>query len=523
MTALSGSFFVLPNFIDPFADAKLFLTFFENPVVVSIAIMIWCVYFFLIYWARKADRNDIEKVGVNIAMDNSQEDKYTYLVCIITGWWNDAGTTADVSMVITGALRQSSKHALNDDSNDRKHFQSGSEDWFVITTPNTLGDLQSVTVWHDNGGNSPAWASENFDCVPPMLNLTRIIVEDLQTKESWTFLFGDWLAVDRGVCTTTVNLPVCTQEELKSIHKQDFMLKSSQDLRNGHLWLSIFSKPPHSTFTRVQRLTCALSLLLTTMLTNIMFHGIPTDDPDDQKTVGHITLSLADIVIGIESAIIMFPINIIIVQLFMKTRAKPLMKYKIKLPWWFIYIAWTVAMTTSLVSTYFVMLYGLKFGYQKSVDFILSFFTSFFQSAFVTQPIKVIIIAVLFTLILKKPVELESRKTSVVQGEVSDESERREDDNDDGQEKNHFIPLPLTKKLIEKAKEKLRIEGLVQETLVNISLYFVFVCVILFMVHGHRNIKESYLCTKAIEDIFVHPSHSEDTWVYPTDTLAIEK
>lgn len=62
LTALSGSFFVLPNFIDPFADAKLFLTFFENPVVVSIAIIIWCVYFFLIYWARKADRNDIEKV-----------------------------------------------------------------------------------------------------------------------------------------------------------------------------------------------------------------------------------------------------------------------------------------------------------------------------------------------------------------------------------------------------------------------------------------------------------------------------
>lgn len=98
-------------------------------------------------------------------MDNSLEDNYTYLVCIITGWWNDAGTTAGVSMVMTGTLRQSSKHALNENAIDRRHFQSGSEDWFVITAPNTLGDLLSVTVWHDNGGNSPAWYAVYITCI----------------------------------------------------------------------------------------------------------------------------------------------------------------------------------------------------------------------------------------------------------------------------------------------------------------------------------------------------------------------
>ena len=40
-----------------------------------------------------------------------------------------------------------------------------------------------------------------------------------------------------------------------------------------------------STFTRVQRLTCALCLLLTTMLANLMFYGIPTADPNGQVSV----------------------------------------------------------------------------------------------------------------------------------------------------------------------------------------------------------------------------------------------
>ena len=54
------------------------------------------------------------------------------------------------------------------------------------------------------------------------------------------------------------------------------------------------------------------------------------------------------------------------------------------------------------------MLYGLKYGYAKSVDWMVSFFTAFFQSTFVTQPLKVIVVATLFTMILKKPVEFEN-------------------------------------------------------------------------------------------------------------------
>lgn len=78
-----------------------------------------------------------------------------------------------------------------------------------------------------------------------------------------------------------------------------------------------------SPFTRVQRLSCALSLILTTMLASLMFQGIPTDDPADQVGSDAITFSMTDIIIGIESGLIMFPVNFIIMQLFTRLAPKP--------------------------------------------------------------------------------------------------------------------------------------------------------------------------------------------------------
>ena len=155
--------------------------------------------------------------------------------------------------------------------------------------------------------------------------LNHVLVKDLQLRKSWHFIYNNWLAVDRGtLLRTSTTLEAVTEEEIKFKQKHNFMVKTTNDFRDGHLWLSIFSKPAKSTFTRVQRLTCALSLLLTTMLTNIMFYGVPTDDPGDQVgTAGGIVISLSAIVIGIESSLIMFPINLLILQLFMKVKPKP--------------------------------------------------------------------------------------------------------------------------------------------------------------------------------------------------------
>jgi len=45
---------------------------------------------------------------------------------------------------------------------------------------------------------------------------------------------------------------------------------------------AVFSRPTKSSFTRVQRLSCALALTLTTMLTSAMFFGKESEDSGQQ-------------------------------------------------------------------------------------------------------------------------------------------------------------------------------------------------------------------------------------------------
>lgn len=63
-------------------------------------------------------------------------------------------------------------------------------------------------------------------------------------------------------------------------------MKASNDFSDGHLWYSVISRPPSSTFTRVQRVSCCFSLLLCTMLTSIMFYGIPSDPSEQTMDLG---------------------------------------------------------------------------------------------------------------------------------------------------------------------------------------------------------------------------------------------
>ena len=116
-------------------------------------------------------------------------------------------------------------------------------------------------------------------------------------------------------------IPALTPDEANQNAVFQLGVRSSKDMKANHLWVSIVSCPPESTFTRVQRLSVALCLLLMTMLTSLMFHGIPTDDPDDQVKHAGISVSLSDIMIGIQSGLIMFPVNFLIMQLF--TRLEP--------------------------------------------------------------------------------------------------------------------------------------------------------------------------------------------------------
>jgi len=45
----------------------------------------------------------------------------------------------------------------------------------------------------------------------------------------------------------------------------------TKKITNDHLWVSVISRPTRSSFTRCQRISCCVSLLFMTMITNCMF------------------------------------------------------------------------------------------------------------------------------------------------------------------------------------------------------------------------------------------------------------
>ena len=72
-----------------------------------------------------------------------------------------------------------------------------------------------------------------------------------------------------------------------SVHSHLFFMKTSTGFQDGHIWYSIFSSSAWSNFTRVQRVSCCFSLLLCTMLTSIMFWGVPKEPAEQKMDLGN--------------------------------------------------------------------------------------------------------------------------------------------------------------------------------------------------------------------------------------------
>lgn len=120
------------------------------------------------------------QVGVCPLRDNDPSDPYRYEITLWTGMRRNAGTKSKVSMIVYGDEHDSEPRSL--EYPDRSPFQRGSQDTFLLTTPFSMGTIQYIRIWHDNGGGS--WF------------LSRIMVIDLQTDERYYFICNRWLAVD---------------------------------------------------------------------------------------------------------------------------------------------------------------------------------------------------------------------------------------------------------------------------------------------------------------------------------------
>jgi len=71
-----------------------------------------------------------------------------------------------------------------------------------------------------------------------------------------------------------------------------FSAKGKKGLTDDHLWFSVYGRPVHSPFTRLQRLSCCLCILFTAMLANAMFYDkIDKSNTSSSIQIGSFTLS----------------------------------------------------------------------------------------------------------------------------------------------------------------------------------------------------------------------------------------
>ncbi|XP_034372510.1 polycystin family receptor for egg jelly isoform X1 [Arvicanthis niloticus] len=464
---------VVPNPVD--LRLKVIRNVTQNPVTLLVVLFIMIIYAILAFWALHRDVIDqYLRDNVVILTDNDPFDTICYLVTIFTGSRLGSGTRANVFIQLMGTESTSDVHCLSHPY--IKTLYRGSINTFLLTTKNDLGDIYSIRVWHDNSGKAPSWY------------LSRIKVENLFNRRIWLFVCRRWLSVD-----TTLDATFSVTNPDDSLKRTDFfMIDLSDKLGKNHMWFSVFTDIVPKPYNRLQRLSCCLAMLLSSLVCNIMFFNLNVKEQTESRQ-GHIIRSM---VIGIESVLITIPVQLLITFFFTYSQKKPKVnpdkvapqkhplmseeglswkerlnkwheyemkalpskaakstsaakktkpfktsqkhkkadnkapdpqmsnknfsnnnledsedvfrkasstqlhttehvqkKTQIILPRWCVYIAWFLVFATSGISSFFIVFYGLTYGYEKSVEWLFASFCSFCQSVFLVQPCKILLMS----------------------------------------------------------------------------------------------------------------------------------
>ncbi|XP_063964557.1 polycystin-1-like protein 1 [Lytechinus pictus] len=284
-----------------FVDMQLFVGPNKNPVTYMFVAGLIGVYALLFIYCYYADRHDEKKQGLIYLKDNQPGDRQYYDITVETGFRTAAGTTARISIVLHGDEGHSETKELICD--DKPIFERNSRDRFIISVPESLGNIQRLQLWHNNAGLSPSWY------------LSRVSVRDLLTGQKWFFICERWFAVEED--DGKIERELLVVEDGVGFTKA-FFAKGSQYFADYYLWSSVFTRPPYSIFTRVQRLTCCLCISMGFMCVNTLWYQ-KLDKKDSE--LGVIDVSGEAVLVGIVTALIAIPINFPLIMLF--RRSKP--------------------------------------------------------------------------------------------------------------------------------------------------------------------------------------------------------
>uniref|UniRef100_A0A673G3S9 Polycystic kidney disease 1 like 1 n=1 Tax=Sinocyclocheilus rhinocerous TaxID=307959 RepID=A0A673G3S9_9TELE len=205
-----------------------------NYILIISSVIFLALYVVVLVICRKADVSIQKTTGSFLLPENNPSDRFLYAVTIDTGLRSRTRMTAKVHIVLYGDKGVSQTRELS--SSDSKLFTCNSRNTFILSSPESLGRVWKVHLWHDNGGSSPSWY------------LSHVVVKDLVQGSCWFFLGQCWLAVDEGDGRVERSLVF-------------LYLKLTEYLEDHHPWLSVYSRPSFSSHTHTQRWSVCLLLL----------------------------------------------------------------------------------------------------------------------------------------------------------------------------------------------------------------------------------------------------------------------
>ena len=399
--------------------------------------------------------------------------------------------------MIVGERSESNEIFFRRKGEKTEHFSRGSVDGFELITRGSYGPLTEITVFHDNSGKDPSWFLET------------VTIKDKQTEEQWDFPANRWLAVEKGDGQIQVTV-LCLSRSFFGFSDQ---VRSSapRKLADNHIWMSVFGKASSSTFTRVQRASCCMSILFSAMIANAMFYNIGGES-DGAIQVGPFKFSWRQIVIGVQSGVIVAPVNVFIVFLFRSSRplqrvdfnyrsatnsahlVEETRKSSCMLPHFCIYIAWFLCIATTLTSAAFTLFYSLMWGKELAEQWLASIMTSLAEDIFFMQPTKVIIVICVISLFLyrKKGFGKSMAKDCETSELNGSDSEFVDDD----------PKIKLRRYELEKMRENKKREVKLMGMMRGIVLHSLFVFLMAITCYGNKN-NNRFLMTNAVRQPFL--------------------
>lgn len=414
--------------------------------------------------------------------DGEEYGVHHYHISVATGMWMGCGTTANVGLIIYGEDYSSRRIILNDSAGKKTFFARASVNTFTVSLPRNLGPLYKIRMWHDNTGQSPGWF------------LLDVVITELESQQKWYFIANRWLAVEKGNGEVDFHINASNKKEA-SRFKNLFYSRVSRRLADGHLWISVLARPPQSSFTRTQRLSCCMSVFFSAMITNAMFYDFG-EAAQDTFQLGPLTMSWTQVRIGIQSAMIALPVNAVIVAIFRNVKPKKKQNKDSNLeeenspkglPHYVIYIAWLLCILAILSSAFFTVLYSMSWGSKISNEWLTSILVSFSQDVIVLQPIQVVLLASLLSILIRKPV-----KHDPVYGLPHRKNQHESD---------FKVQPPEEEQLIKSRSFWLKLQKMFRSA-TEIILFVIFVSLLFVVCYGNRDTSRYHL-TKSLKDIFV--------------------